>query len=98
MAANEGATTSSKSKAANRGLTCLSWNDCPFEPGKLAVGSSSRGVIVYTVEDSKLKEVIPFYRSFDMSHCWLNRSAFLVIKSVPSVILPGHLPWGDQSI
>lgn len=38
------------------GLTCLAWNDCPFEPAKIAVGGYSKRAIVYAVERNILRE------------------------------------------
>eukprot|EP01031_Cornospumella_fuschlensis_P030884 gene30884-37321_t len=41
----------------DRGITCIAWNDCPFEPDKIAVGSSTKGAIVYSIStDNKIKE------------------------------------------
>jgi hypothetical protein len=35
----------------------VAWNDCPFEPAKLAVGGYSRVARVYSLEKNSLKEV-----------------------------------------
>ncbi|RYH26716.1 hypothetical protein EON65_14150 [archaeon] len=52
-------TSSSRQKLpGDRGITCIAWNDCPFEPDKIAVGSSTKGAIVYSISsDNKIKEV-----------------------------------------
>jgi hypothetical protein len=42
---------------SEHGLTCISWNDCPFEPAKLAVGGYSKVARVYTLEGNTLQQV-----------------------------------------
>lgn len=37
-------------------MTCICWNDCPFEPAKIAVGTASKTAIVYTVQENRLIE------------------------------------------
>jgi len=37
-------------RQSEHGLTCLSWNDCPFEPAKIAVGGFSRFAAVWTCD------------------------------------------------
>lgn len=39
-----------------RGPLSLCWNDCPFEPSKLAVGTSTRGTIIYSVNENRIVE------------------------------------------
>ncbi|KAJ1429829.1 WD40-repeat-containing domain protein [Ochromonadaceae sp. CCMP2298] len=41
---------------SEHGLTCISWNDCPFEPAKLAVGGYSKVARVYTLEGNTLQQ------------------------------------------
>lgn len=42
---------------SEHGLTCLSWNDCPFEPAKLVVGGYSSKAAVWTSDNgSKWRE------------------------------------------
>jgi WD40 repeat protein len=38
------------------GVTCLSWNDCTFEPPKLVVGGHSRAAVVWTCPAGKWLE------------------------------------------
>ena len=38
------------------GLTCLAWNDNPFEPAKIAVGGFSRRAVTLTFSDSGMNE------------------------------------------
>lgn len=40
------------------GLTCVSWNECPFEPFKLAVGGYSKRAVVLSIQGNTLKEVL----------------------------------------
>jgi WD40 repeat protein len=47
-----------KRNSSEHGLTCVAWNDCPFEPAKLAVGGYSRVARVYSLEKNSLKEVL----------------------------------------
>ena len=42
---------------SEHGLTCLSWNSCPFEPEKIAVGGYSKKAAVYSLEQNTFKEV-----------------------------------------
>lgn len=35
---------------------CISWNDCPFEPAKLAVGGYSKRAVVLSLERNMLRE------------------------------------------
>lgn len=44
---NEGKASRTTSE---HGLTCVSWNDCPFEAAKLAVGGYSKKVVVLSLE------------------------------------------------
>jgi WD40 repeat protein len=46
-----------KRNSSEHGLTCVAWNDCPFEPAKLAVGGYSKVARVYSLEKNTLKEV-----------------------------------------
>lgn len=46
-----------KRNCSEHGLTCIAWNDCPFEPAKLAVGGYSKIARVFSVEKNTLKEV-----------------------------------------
>jgi hypothetical protein len=41
---------------SEHGLTCISWNTCPFEPAKIAVGGYSTRAVVLTLSDNKWKE------------------------------------------
>ena len=41
---------------SEHGLTCISWNTCPFEPAKIAVGGYSTRAVVLTLENNKWKE------------------------------------------
>ena len=45
-----GSTETSILKQSEHGLTCLSWNECPFEPAKIAVGGFSRFAAVWTCD------------------------------------------------
>lgn len=38
------------SRHSEHGLTCLAWNECVFEPAKIAVGGYSRRATVWTFE------------------------------------------------
>ena len=52
--------TSSSQKKRNgseHGLTCIAWNDCPFEPAKIAVGGYSKVARVLSLEKNTLREV-----------------------------------------
>jgi nucleoporin SEH1 len=40
----------SSSRFSSHGLTCLSWNDCPFELAKLAVGGYSKHAVVWSCD------------------------------------------------
>lgn len=40
----------SSGRYSSHGLTCISWNDCPFEPAKLAVGGYSKHAAVWTCD------------------------------------------------
>jgi hypothetical protein len=51
-----------KRNSSEHGLTCVAWNDCPFEPAKLAVGGYSKVARVYSLEKNTLKEVGPHLR------------------------------------
>lgn len=53
-------TSNSQKKRASseHGLTCIAWNDCPFEPAKIAVGGYSKIARVLTLEKNTLREVI----------------------------------------
>ena len=43
---------------SEHGLTCLSWNDCPFEVPKLVVGGYSSKAVVWTCDSgTKWREV-----------------------------------------
>ncbi len=42
---------------SEHGLSSLAWNDCPFEPGRLAVGGYSKRVVIYSVAETTLIEV-----------------------------------------
>lgn len=42
---------------SEHGLTCMSWNDCPFEPAKIAVGGYSKRAVVLSLERNVLREV-----------------------------------------
>ena len=44
-------------RPSEHGLTCLAWNDCLFEPAKLAVGGYSKKAVVWTF-DGKWREVM----------------------------------------
>lgn len=44
--------TPSTSTESEHGLTCISWDDCPFEPPKFAVGGYSKRVSVWTADNS----------------------------------------------
>lgn len=52
-------TSNSQKKRASseHGLTCIAWNDCPFEPAKIAVGGYSKIARVLTLEKNTLREV-----------------------------------------
>ena len=50
-------TSSKKRNCSEHGLTCVAWNDCPFEPAKLAVGGYSKVARVLSLEKNTLKEV-----------------------------------------
>jgi nucleoporin SEH1 len=41
---------------SEQGLTCVSWNTCPFEPAKIAVGGYSSRAVVLSLEESKWSE------------------------------------------
>jgi len=41
---------------SEQGLTCVSWNTCPFEPAKIAVGGYSSRAVVLSLEESKWTE------------------------------------------
>lgn len=41
---------------SEHGLTCLSWNTCPFEPAKIAVGGYSMRAVIFTCENGKWRE------------------------------------------
>eukprot|EP00605_Chrysophyceae_sp_TOSAG23-4_P002705 GSChrysophyteH1.ASY1.ANO1.2983.1 assembled CDS len=41
---------------SEHGLNCISWNSCPFEPAKIAVGGYSTRAVVLTLIDNKWKE------------------------------------------
>jgi len=45
-----GSTETSILRQSEHGLTCLSWNDCPFEPAKIAVGGFSRFAAIWTCD------------------------------------------------
>jgi WD40 repeat protein len=45
-------TTTTSNNKSEHGLTCLSWNVCPFEPAKLAVGGYSCRAVVLTQESA----------------------------------------------
>ncbi len=47
-----------KNISSEHGLTCISWNDCPFEPAKLAVGGHSKRAVVLSLERNQLREVM----------------------------------------
>ena len=47
-----------KKYASEHGLTCVSWNDCQFEPARLVVGGYSRKAIIFRLEGSNLIEVM----------------------------------------
>lgn len=49
-----GATTSAGSSKSEHGLTCLTWNVCPFEPAKLAVGGYSSRAVVLTQDSGDI--------------------------------------------
>ncbi len=51
-------TSDNKHIASEHGLTCISWNDCPFEPAKLAVGGYSKRAVVLSLERNQLREVL----------------------------------------
>mmetsp|Transcript_8172 Transcript_8172/g.13578 ORF Transcript_8172/g.13578 Transcript_8172/m.13578 type:complete len:273 (-) Transcript_8172:1027-1845(-) len=42
--------------SSEHGLTCLAWNDCPFEPAMIAVGGYSKTARVYSFDRNTLKE------------------------------------------
>ena len=50
-------TSDNKHISSEHGLTCISWNDCPFEPAKLAVGGYSKRAVVLSLERNQLREV-----------------------------------------
>jgi len=41
---------------SEHGLTCLSWNECPFEPAKIAVGGYSKRAVVLTLDNGRWRE------------------------------------------
>ena len=45
-----GVNVTGSSNKSEHGLTCLSWNVCPFEPAKIAVGGYSMRAVVLTQE------------------------------------------------
>jgi hypothetical protein len=47
---SEVASTSASRAYSEHGLTCVAWNDCIFEPAKLAVGGYSKKVSVWTFD------------------------------------------------
>ena len=53
-----------KRTSSEHGLTCIAWNDCPFEPAKLAVGGYSKIARVLTLEKNTLREVTTCMRNF----------------------------------
>lgn len=54
-------TAQKKRNSSEHGLTCIAWNDCPFEPAKLAVGGYSKIARVLSVEKNTLREVCVHY-------------------------------------
>ena len=46
-----GASTAGSSNKSEHGLTCISWNVCPFEPAKIAVGGYSMRAVVLTQDN-----------------------------------------------
>lgn len=42
--------TTGREYESEHGLTCLAWNDCQFEPSKIAVGGHSKRVTVWTCD------------------------------------------------
>lgn len=53
----ESSNVSRKRNSSEHGLTCVAWNDCPFEPAKLAVGGYSTVARVLSLEKNTVKEV-----------------------------------------
>lgn len=43
-------------KRSEHGLTCVAWNDCPFEPARLVVGGYSKKAVVYSLDRNTLRE------------------------------------------
>lgn len=70
-----GGEASGKQPTSEHGLTSLAWNDCPFEPGRLAVGGFSKRVVIYSVAESTLNEVQSIFLQFFM--CNLSPSFFI---------------------
>lgn len=57
MVEDTSGTVKKGTNVSEHGLTCISWNDCPFEPAKLAVGGYSRRAVVLSLERNMLREV-----------------------------------------
>jgi WD40 repeat protein len=61
---NNSSNSQKKRNCSEHGLTCIAWNDCPFEPAKIAVGGYSKIARVLSLERNTLKEVWCFSFSF----------------------------------
>jgi hypothetical protein len=44
--------------SSEHGVTCLSWNDCPFESPRLVVGGYSKMAVVWECVDNKWRQVL----------------------------------------